>query len=110
MSLGEWILSEIRVGALEIKRRPVNFICAGLRLRRHHSADGLAEFRVVILLSNLNFLDGIKIWINDDNSENWVLVIRTVQLKGCAAEVLSLSLNLLRSLWFSLAACWKPTM
>src|SRR5258708_21639885 len=80
--LSKRVFGEIRVRALIIKCRTMNFICAGLSLRCHHSANGLAELRVVVLLGNLNFLNGLEIGINDDNSKDRVLVVGTVQLKA----------------------------
>jgi len=36
------------------------------------------------LRSNLHLVDGVQVRVDDDDSEDGVLVIRTIQLKPCA--------------------------
>src|SRR5712671_373926 len=74
------------------------FVGSGLGLGGHDGADGLAKLGVVILRSNLHFIDGVQVRVDDDDSEDGVLVIRTIQLKPGSGEMLSVRQNLPRTL------------
>src|SRR5690242_2890364 len=76
----------------------MNYVCTRPGLCSHHGANGLAEFRVVILRSDFYFLNRVKVGVNHNNSQNWVLIVCSIQLKRRTAEVLSLGLNLPRTL------------
>src|SRR5258708_27630992 len=55
-SLRERVAGKIGVGALEIECRAVNLVGARLGLGSHDGADGLSEFSVVVLGSDLYFV------------------------------------------------------
>ena len=82
----------------EIETAAMEFVAAGLDLNGDVTGDGLTDFRVEVLVSNFGFLNGIEVRIHDDNSENGILVIGAVELKGRAAEVLAVDHNLLPAL------------
>src|SRR5258708_3528164 len=88
-SLRERVAGKIGVGALEIECRTVNFVGARLGLGSHDGANGLSKFGVVVLGSNLHFVNRIEIWIDDDNSEDGILIVRAVQFEASSGEMLS---------------------
>src|SRR5205823_3153912 len=65
---------------------------------RYDRADRLSKFGIVILMDDLRFVDGIKVRIDDDDPENWILVIRAVQFERRPGKVLPVRFNLLRTL------------
>src|SRR6267378_2266566 len=97
-SLREGVTGEVGVRALEVKDRTVELVGAGFGLGSHHSADGLAEFSIVVLGGDLDFIDRLEVGVDYDDPQNRVLVVGAVQLEGRAREVLPLSQDLLRPL------------
>ena len=67
-------------------------------LRGHDSRHGLAQLGIVVLRGDLGFGYRIHWRIDDDDSENRILVVGAVQFEGCSAECLAVHLNLLRCL------------
>ena len=55
------------------------------------SGYSLAHFRVVMLQRDLGFCDSVQIRIDDDDAEDWILIVGAVQLVIGAAEVLALT-------------------
>src|SRR5438552_4609554 len=74
----KWITGKIGIGALKFEPRSVNLVGSRFGLRRDNRTDGLAKFRVIILMNNLSFLDRIEIRIDNDDPQNRILVIRAV--------------------------------
>src|SRR6266571_4552644 len=94
----KWITGKIGIGALKIERRSVNLVGSRFGLRRHDGADGFAKFRVVVLVNNLCFVDRIEIGIDNDNAQDWILVVSSVEFERRAGEVLPICFDLLRAL------------
>ena len=94
LALRKGIARKIGVGALEIEERPVKFVGARLGLGSHDGPDGLAEFGVVVLRSNLHFVNGIEVRIDDDDAEDGILVIGAVQFEAGSCEMLTIRQDL----------------
>src|SRR4029077_3463665 len=80
------------------KAAAVQFVAAGLDLNGDFAGDGLADFRVEVLVSNLGFLNGIEVRIHNDNAENRILVVSAVERERRTTEVLAIDHNLLAAL------------
>src|SRR5690349_13869556 len=76
----------------------MEIIGTGLGLNLNQTSDGLTGLGVVILESNLGFADGVEVGIDNDNAENWILVIGAVELKVGSREVLAIDENLAAAL------------
>ena len=72
----------------------MQLVGAGLGLRCHQTGDGLALLSVVKLRSDSSLVDGVQVGIDDDDTQDGVLVIGSVQLEAGAAEVLAVDKNL----------------
>src|SRR5581483_1115673 len=96
--LGKRIARIGGVGPTEIKASTVEVIASRLGLNRYDACHGLAELSVIILQRKLGFGDGIDVGINNDDSQDWILVIGTIQLVGGTAKVLPVHKNLLAAL------------
>src|SRR5205807_6378496 len=86
------------VAAAESKSTAVEVVAAGLGLGGHYAGDGFAKFRVVVLRGDFRLGDGIQVGVDDNNTEDRILVIRSVQLVSRAAEVLAIDEDLLAAL------------
>src|SRR5580698_68291 len=93
-----WIAREIRIALTVVKGAAVEGVGPGFRLRRDNGRNRFAEFRVEILRCNLCFRNCIQCWIDDDDSEDRILVVSAIQLIGNATERLSVNLDLLAAL------------
>ena len=69
-----------------------------LRLHRYQSSDRFTELSVVVGSSDLRFCNGVDVRIDDDDSQDWILIIRTVEFVASAAEMLPVHHNLLAAL------------
>ncbi len=96
--LGEWIACLLVAVSIIEEAAAVEFVDARLDLNRDRTGDGFADFRVEILVSDLGFLNGVQVRIDDDNPEDGILVIGTVEFEGRAAEVLAVHHDLLAAL------------
>ena len=67
-------------------------------MRRNQSGDRLALFRIVKLRTDGGLSDRVEVGVDDNDPENWILVVGAIQLKARAAEVLSVYENLQASL------------
>ena len=77
----------------------MQIIAARLGLDRNQAGDSLAEFRVIILQRNLGLLNCLQVRVDDNDPENRILIVRAVQFKTRATEVLTVHENLLATLW-----------
>src|SRR6266436_1315917 len=93
-ALKKGVAGIIRVRTLEIECRPVDLVGTRLGLRSHDGADGFSEFGIVILRSNLDFVDRVEVRVDHDNPKNRILVIRAVQFEAGSREMLSVRQNL----------------
>ena len=59
-----------------VKAATMKFVAARLNLNRDGTGDGFANFRVEVLISNLGFLNGVEVWIDDDDPKmgSWLSV------------------------------------
>ena len=64
------------------------------RLGRHHAGDSHAELCIIVLGGDFGFGDGFECRVDDDDAQDWVLVVSAVELKRCAAEVLPIDRDL----------------
>ena len=71
---------------------------AGLGLGSDNSRYGLAQLGIEVLRGDLGFCNCIECRVDDDDAQNRILVIGTVQFEGGSAEGLAVYLNLLRTL------------
>ena len=108
MKLSEWISCLGPIAAAEAENAAVEIIAPRFSLGRHYAGYRFAEFSVVILGSDLCLGDRIEIGIDNDNAQNWVLVIGSIQLVCSTAEMLAVDENLLAALWI-LGLCVCPT-
>src|SRR5215469_7402806 len=69
-----------------------------LRLRRYHRRNSFSELRVEVLRRDLRLGKRIIVRVDDDDAQDWVLVIGTVQLIGRAGERLSVNHDLFAAL------------
>ena len=88
----------VGVAGAEVVGAAVEVVGAGTGLRRHHGGNGLAQLGVEVLGGDLGLRHRIHGGIDDDDSQDRVLVVGAVQLEGGSAEGLAVDLNLLRSL------------
>jgi len=72
----------------------VKFVRTGLGLYSDDAGSGLARFRVVVLKSDFGFTDGIEVGIDDDDAEDGILVVGTIEFKVGTGEVLPVDVNL----------------
>ena len=94
----KWIAGKIGIRALKLEPRSVNLVGARFSLRRDNRTDGLTKFRVVILMNNLRFLDGVKIRIHNDDPKDRILIVCAIQLERGTGKVLPIRFDLLRTL------------
>src|SRR4029077_20537210 len=59
-----------------------------LRLNGDNPCQGLSKFGIVILRGNFRLCNRLQSGIDHDNPQQWVLVIRAIQLERSAAEML----------------------
>ncbi len=76
----------------------MDFVGTRLGLGSHDSSYGFAELGVIVLGRNLGFSDRIQTRVHDDDTQNRILVVSTIQLISRAAEVLAVHENLLAAL------------
>src|SRR5712664_1787111 len=98
LRLRERIAGRVGGRAFKVKSGTMYFVGPRLCLGRDNGADGLSKFGVIVLRSNLYLVDGIQVGVDYDNSEDGVLVIRTIQLKAGSREMLAVRQNLPRTL------------
>src|SRR6267142_4600198 len=98
-TLRKRVARKIGVRTLKIEERAVKFVGARFGLGSDDSADRLAEFGVVVLRSNLHFIDGIEVRIDYDDSEDGILVVGSVQFEAGPRKMLSVRQDLPRTLW-----------
>ena len=94
----EGIASLLPIAPPIIECRAVKIVRTGLGLDSDHAGDGLAKFRVVILQRHFCFLNRIEVRIDDNDAENRILVIGSVEFERGAAKVLAVYENLLAAL------------
>ena len=82
------------VGPPEPEAAAVQLVSPGLGLCCYEAGDGLALLSVVKLGSDSSLADGVQVGIDDDDAQDGVLVIGSVQLEAGAAEVLAVDKNL----------------
>src|SRR5258706_2253681 len=97
-ALGEGIASLKSIPAIKKKTAAMDLVAARARLGRNQTGDRLAKFGVVVLQRDLGFRYSVKVGVDDNNSQNRILVIGSVKKKAGAAEVLALGENLLPAL------------
>ena len=73
-------------------------IASRLRLNRNDARHSLAKLGIVVPQRDFRFLNGVQVRIDDDDSENRILIVGSVQFKSRAAEVLAVHENLLSAL------------
>ena len=76
----------------------MDLVGARFGLRGHNRTDGFTKFRVVILMNNLRFGDGIKIRIDNDDPKDRILIVCAIQFECCTGKVLPIRFDLLRTL------------
>src|SRR3954469_21693832 len=76
----------------------MELVAARAGVGAHDARRRLAELRVVILSCNLRLFDGIETGIHDDDSQNRILIVSSVQFVTCPAEVLTVDKNLFAAL------------
>ena len=86
----------------------MNVVAARLGLDGDQSSDSLAKFGVVVLKINFRLGNCVEVGIDDDDSQNGILVISSIQLVAGSAEVLAVDEDLLRTLRI-LGGCVSPT-
>ena len=88
----------------------MEFVRAGLGLHSDDAGGALAGLRVVVLKGDLGFGDGVEVRVHDDDAQDGILVVGTVELKVGAREVLPIDLDLaaaLRIFRGSVAETWQ---
>ena len=76
----------------------MKFIAARLGLRRYVAGNRLAHLGVILLQRHLGFGNSVEVRVDDDDTQDWILVVGAVQLIVGSAEVLAVNENLLRRL------------
>lgn len=71
---------------------------AGLGRIRHDAAAGVPEFGIVILRGLFHFVHGVHGRVNQDFTEDGVLICRPIQFESSSTESLPVDLNLLSAL------------
>src|SRR5260370_37345216 len=66
--LSEGAEGKIGIGTFEIERRPVQFVGAGLGLGSYDGPNGISEFGVVFLCSDLDFVDRLELRVDNVSS------------------------------------------
>src|SRR5262249_28168911 len=89
LELREGIASLQHVVLAEEKGRAVQIVRARSGRDRNDTGDGLAELSVIILRSDLGLADRLEVRIDDDDAQNRIAVLGSVQLITRAAEVLA---------------------
>src|ERR1700730_10763731 len=67
----------------------MKIVRTGFGLDRDHPGQRLPKFRVVVLGGDFRFGERLRGWVDYDNSQDRVAIISAVQLKGRAAEMLT---------------------
>ena len=96
--MSKGIASLLAIATIVVEAAAMEFVGAGLGLDGDHASGGFAELRVVVLKRDLGFLDGVEVRVDDDDSQNGILVVGAIELEGSAAEVLAVHEDLLRAL------------
>ena len=84
----------LRIRAAEQEAAAVKLIGTRLGLRGYDAGDCLAELGVVVLQRDFGFGHGVQVRIHNDDSENRILVVGSIQFECGAAEVLALGKDL----------------
>src|SRR5439155_12647311 len=77
--ISERITRLVGVAAAEAKGRSVNGVAARFGLRSHHTGDGLAKLRIVVLAGDFRFRDRLERRIDDNNSQYGVAILGTCE-------------------------------
>src|ERR1700691_5239783 len=96
---GKRVTRQVGVAFTIVEESSVEGIGARFGLHRLHRGDSLPELSVKILGGDLGFRHGLVVWIDDNDAENGILIVRAVQGIVHAAERLAINLNLLGTLW-----------
>ena len=72
----------------------MEFVGTGLGLHFDDAGGGLAGFRVVILKGDFGLGDGVEVGVYNDNAEDRILVVGSVEFEVGAGEVLAIDLDL----------------
>src|SRR5712692_3418661 len=96
--LSKGVAGKIGIRTFEIERRPVQLVGAGLGLGSHDGPYGLSKFGIVILRSNLDFVDRLEVRVDYDDPQDRILVIRAVEFETGSREMLAVRQYLPRSL------------
>ena len=89
---------EVCVALAVVESRAVEAVGSGLGLGCDDRRDRLAELGVEVLRGDLRLRERVRIWVDDDNSENRILIIGSIKLEGDAGKGLSVDFDLLRPL------------
>src|SRR5216684_2303019 len=98
LKLSEGVTCLQGIGAAEPEAAAVDVIAARLGLCGYDACYGLAKFGVIILQCNLSLRHRVQVRIYHNNSQNRILVVRSIQFVCGAAKVLPLDKNLLAAL------------
>jgi len=88
----------VRIALAVVKGAAVEAVGSRLGLRRHDRGDSLAQLRVKILGGDLGFGNSVERRVDDDDAEDRVLIVRSIQHEGDATERLAVDLDLLAGL------------
>ena len=105
--LREWVASIVRIAGTEVIRAAVEGVGARSRLGGNNSRYSLAQLSIEVLRGDLGLGDRIHCWVDDDDSQNRILVISSVQFECGPAKGLAVHLNLLGTLWVFIG-CVRP--
>jgi hypothetical protein len=92
------IAGVVGIAGAEVIRAAVVVVGSGAGLCGDDRGDSLAEFGVEVLGGDLGFGHRIHCGVNDDDSEDGILVVSAVEFEGGPAECLAVDLNLLGTL------------
>ena len=96
--LGEGVTRLRGVGAPKIKARAMKIVATRLSLHSNNASHSFAKLSVVVLQRKLRFSNRVDVGVHNDDAENGILVISSVQLVSRATEVLPVYKYLLASL------------
>src|SRR5579863_1249048 len=97
--LSKWIASLQGIRTPVLESRPMEAVAARPRLSCYQPGDGFTEFGVVVLRGDLHFGHGVEVWIDYRNSDDWILVVGSVQFVTGGKWQLPIHLDLLAALW-----------
>ena len=93
-TLAEWIARLGCIAAAEAEYAAVQGIGTRLGLARHDTGDGLSEFGVVVLAGHLGFSDRLQGGIDNDNSEDGIAIVGSIEHEAGSGKSLSIDFGL----------------